>query len=127
MLKRVLLSYEPARGYFVNLPTYQVIAGTFLPIQKGLMHRDGAYPNAEPTDVMALKPTVIVSAPIEDCMTDEGQVCRLKLSEKYQGNTLYDNADYQPPALLDFHPVELAPPKDATVFDRIKQAMGFGN
>lgn len=126
MLKRVPITFTDDRGYHVNLPTYFMIAGTFLPIEKDLIHRDGAYPNAEPADVMALKPTVIVSAPLEDCLTPEGQVCPVKLAEKYRGNDLYDHSAYVPPTLHEFHPLELEPPKNLSVFDRIKQRMGYG-
>lgn len=123
MLKRVPLIYDPPRGYCVNLPTYTILAGTFLPVQKGLIHRDGPFPNAEPADVLALKPTVIVSTPMEDCLLDDGQLCRMSIAKKYRGHPLFDTADYQPPLLHEFHPIELNPPKDASVFQRIAQAL----
>lgn len=126
MLKRTPITYTETRGYHVALPTYQIIGGTFLPIKKGVLHKDGPYPNAEPADVMALKPTVIVMAPLEDCLTEVGQVCPVKISTKYQGHPIYDSADYQPPALMEFHPIELQPPKDSTVFERIAHRMGIG-
>lgn len=125
MHKRVPLMYDAQRGYCVNLPTYQIVSGTFLPIKKGVLHADGAYPNAEPKDVLALNPTVIVMAPIEDCLTEERQVCPVKISEKYSGHPLYDSSDYVPPPLMDFHPVELDPPKQATVFERLVRAMSI--
>lgn len=127
MLKRVPIVFSPDRGYHVDLPTYFMIANTWLPIARGLIHRDGAEPNAEPADVLALKPTVIVSAPVEDCMTDDGQVCPIKIAEKYRGNPRYDHSDYRPPQLMDYHPIELNPPKDSTVFQRILHRMGIGN
>lgn len=125
MLKRVSITWDAQRGYHVALPTYFMIAGTWLPLQPGLLHSDGAFPNAEPADVLALNPTVIVSLPEDECIDDARQIDKLAIAQKYAGHPLYDSADYVPPTLRDFHPIELDPPKDATVFERIAKAMGF--
>ena len=126
MLKRAPITFTDERGYHVALPTYFMIAGTWLPLQPGLIHRNGPYPNAEPKDVLALNPTVIISAPVEDCLADDGQVCPIKIAAKYRGNDLYDSSDYKPPTLHDYHPIELEPPKESTIFERIAHRMGIG-
>lgn len=126
MLKRVDLTWNLQRGWHVNLPTYFMIACTHLPIEKGMVHRDGVYPDADPVDVLKLRPTVIVSMPEDECIGEDGQICRLKIAQKYAGNDLYDNADYAPPVLHDFQPIELNPPKEFTFFEKLQHRMGFG-
>lgn len=125
MLKRVPLSWHAQIGWHVDVPTYFMIACTHLPIEPGMIHRDGVYPNADPADVLKLKPTVIVSLPDDECIGDDGQLCHMKMAEKYRGNPRFDSADYVPPKLLDFHPVELDPPKDFSFFEKMQHAMGF--
>lgn len=127
MLKRVPLSWDVQRGYHVNVPTYFMIACTHLPIKPGMIHRDGVYPNADPADVMRLKPTVIVSMPEDECVGEDGQLCHTKMAEKYRGNMRFDSADYEPPPLLDFHPIELEPPKEYTLFQRLAHKLGMPN
>lgn len=126
MHKRIAISWDVVRGYHVDLPTYQMIGRTWLPLQKNLLHEDGAFPQADPKDVMALKPTVIVMIPDDECVNAEGQICRLSTSKKYAGHPVFSSGDWTPPLLHDFHPIELDPPKDMTLFQKIQHRMGIG-
>jgi hypothetical protein len=99
MRKRVQLVWSPVNGWFVNLPTYQMIAGTWLPIRANLIHKDGAYPDTDPQAVLDLEPTVEVEIPDNFPLRTDGQADERKLRQQYKDHPTFGRGDYAPPIL----------------------------
>lgn len=106
MRKTVMVSYDPARGYFVNLPTYTMIEKTFRPIVAGLIHAAGVYPDADSGLVMGLEPFVDVEIP-DEYVDDNGKISAEIIQKMYgpvpsedsmtKGHPVFSKADYEPP------------------------------
>lgn len=126
MLKRVPIAWDAQRGYHIDVPTYQMLAGTWLPIVKGMLHRDGAHPDANPADVLQQSPTVIALLPDDLELTPQGQIDKMHVARKYAGHGRFDHPDYTPPTISDFHPLELSPAKAPTMFERLQNLMRAG-
>lgn len=121
MLKRVALDFSSTRGYHVRLPTYTMMPGTFLPIIKGVIHADGAYPNAEPKDVLAVTPTVIVSIPDAYTLDSDGQLDKLAIIRTHEGHAIYGRYDYAPPRVYEYQPIVLTPTPPANFLEKAKR------
>lgn len=102
MRKTAALFFDPAAGvagtWRVELPSYEMIAGTFAPIKAGLIHADGIEPGADPADVLALGPTVDVELP-DYTPTDKktGQLDLAALREMYPSDADVNAKDFASP------------------------------
>lgn len=85
---RVNLTYERSR-YRVDLPSYKIVPGTFLPLNGEVIRADGISNLASPEEVMLLGPSVVVIVPDDEC-TDFG-LCPIKMRYKYRGQLAIDN------------------------------------
>lgn len=60
MRKRVAVVVDGAGRFAVDLPCYQVVPGSYLPVVAGLIGPDGPLPGAKPDVVLAKQCTVEV-------------------------------------------------------------------
>ena len=97
MRRRFPLAYSAALAWHVDLPTYNIVAGSFLPIRAALTHADGIQPGATVAAVLATNPTVMCDIPDEYAGDDEGNVDVANLRRLYKGNARFDRPDYTPP------------------------------
>lgn len=98
--RRVRIAHDPARGYYVDLPTCGMVPGSWRPIVAGLIHPDGADPKADPQDVIAAGASVEVDLPEADCHPVTGAPSVAVIRERYEGNERFDRADYAVPCDL---------------------------
>ncbi len=96
---RVKLSHD-GTAWYVALPHYNMVPDTHRPVTKGLIHKNGVDPKADPAKVLALMPTVEVFVPDRMCDTD-GNLHLGKIRELYKGQKLWDHdrvvSDVLPP------------------------------
>lgn len=100
MLKRFPLDYSPELGFYVDLPSYSMIAGTHAPVIVGLCHDDGVLPDADPSEVIAQGISVLVDIPDYTPLTKTGQINTKQLRQIYTGHPRFDHPDYRPPKVL---------------------------
>ncbi len=87
---RVRVSFDPGRGYFVNLPVYSMIEGSWRPVTDKLLHKNGAVPGADPARVIDLSPTVEVEVP--EYHTDgAGRLDKKRIRTLYHGQEAWDH------------------------------------
>jgi hypothetical protein len=101
MRKRVPLAYDQARGWFVDLPAYDMIPATFAPVTTNVLTKNGAHPKADPRDVLALNPTVEVDIPAVIALDPQGKIDRAKLRAMFREHQRYGSSDWRPPELLE--------------------------
>jgi hypothetical protein len=89
MRKRLPITYTAQRGWHVALPTYQMIPGTFQPITKGLIDKDGVLAAADTTKVLTLTPTVEVDFPDEYMHDDLDGIDPGKIRNMYKDHPLW--------------------------------------
>lgn len=100
MRKRVPLTAAMKRGYYVDLPTYVIVEGSFLPVTSGKISAEGVLAKAQVTDVLALKPSVLVDLP-DEWEVKDGQLVAGALRKRYKEHAWFGSNDYTPPAFLD--------------------------
>jgi len=84
-------------SYHVDLPTYAMLAATFEPITNALLHAHGPYPDADPKDVMALNPTVIVDVPDDCCDHTTQTISPEKIRALYSNVPRFAHPDWKAP------------------------------
>jgi hypothetical protein len=87
---RVRIIFD-GRGWFVNHPHYLMVPGSWEPVTKGLIHKDGVYPDADPATVEALKPTVEVDIPCRTADHETGLPDKGKIRALYKGQPDWDH------------------------------------
>lgn len=96
-----------APEYFVNLPAYSMVNGSFDPVVIGLIHADGIDPKADPAAIMALNPTVLCEVPASDLHPLTGKPSATIIGLRYREHAVFGDAKtYVPPVDLD--PAEIA-------------------
>lgn len=50
MRSRIRITWSQQLGWHIDLPTYVLVPGSFLPLIAGLIHADGVDPSADPQD-----------------------------------------------------------------------------
>ena len=100
MFKRVRISWNPLRGFFVPLPHFTMVPDSFEPILKDRIHANGICPGVAPADVLRHGVTCVVWLPDEHYNEDAQQIDTDKLRKIYRGNDLYDTRDYEPPQVV---------------------------
>lgn len=123
MLKTVPISYSPTRGYYVNLPTYNMVQGTWEPVTPNLLHANGAYPKADPMQVLALNPTCIVEIPDYIPMDESGNIDPVPFAEVYKNHPYFGTTHYTPPALTEPDPGRLAALESKGIIERVFDAL----
>ena len=81
--------------------TLGITSDTALPITPGLLHRDGAHPDADPAAVLALPATVEVEIPDDHVDAKTGQIDKQLLRVRYKGSTKWDTPAPLVPILID--------------------------
>lgn len=89
---RVKVKFAAILGYYVDLPTYQMVDGSWAPVTANLLTARGVIPGADPAAVLALNPTVEVDVPEEDC-TRAGAVDPASIKKRYAAWKDRANAD----------------------------------
>lgn len=97
MRKRVKLSYTAQTGWHVDLPTYQMIPGTCLPIIAGKTTPDGVLPTANPADPALNALTVQIECPDDYADPTTQKINPSQVRRKYKGNPKWDRPDWIPP------------------------------
>lgn len=98
MRKRVRLHFTQDRGWHVDLPTFRIIDGSFLPVTKDIITSDGIPPKANPNDVAGLLPTVEVDIPDEYIADDGSGIDFAKIRAIHKGHPRWDD-DAKPPRI----------------------------
>src|SRR6266699_3330525 len=101
MRKRVLLTRLPSGAWSVDLPTYNMIAGTHQPIVEELIHANGLYPKFTDEDLARLAPTVEVELPDDWPIKADGQLDAERLRAMYRDHPRFGAKAYIPPVFLD--------------------------
>ena len=101
MLKRVCLSYDTARkGWRVNLPTFSMLPGSFLPVTDGLIDADGPLASADPKAVLAVNCSVLVEIPDDTPVDQAGDFDAGGIRDMYAGHPRFGVDDYTPPSVV---------------------------
>lgn len=95
MDKRVKIVW--ADGSFrVDLPDYEMIPGTFLPIIPDVIHQDGVFPTIDPADPRLRGMSVEVHIPSVLCDPDTGEFSLKCMRERHYKHLKWGNPDYSP-------------------------------
>ena len=97
MRKRMMLYFDAARGWHVDLPTYQMVNDTFDPVTAGLIHANGVFPGAPVAEVLALGPSVEVELPDDTPTTKAGKIDTAALRKMYADHPRFGDASYRAP------------------------------
>jgi hypothetical protein len=100
MRRRFPLSYSEERGYFIDLPHYIMVPGTFEADSAKVCHKDGVHPKIEPADALRANVSVLIDLPDGTVINDKGEIDRVHLRRKYGSGSAYGNRDYKPPKIL---------------------------
>ena len=112
MRKRVPLWWSAARGYHVDLPSYDTVDGTFEPITPGVIDANGVllevYNDSagtahsrpyDPAKVLALAPSVELELP-DEWFDEKGEfIGTAALREMYIEHMRFGDEFYVPPVL----------------------------
>lgn len=96
MRKTLAVSFDEARGFHVDMPTYVMIPGTFAPVTDGLIGPDGPISGAKVADVLALGPSVEVDLP-DDTPIKAGKIDAAGLRKMYADTPRFAGAAYRVP------------------------------
>ncbi len=99
MRKSVRLTRLQDGTWGVDLPNYNMIAGTHRPIVPKLIHADGLDPKFTDHDLARLAPMVEVEIPDNWPFTAEGQIDAEALREMYRDHPRFGAKDFIPPRL----------------------------
>lgn len=84
MRKKLVLSYEAITNrFFINLPTYTMIPGTFGPVTTSLIFADGIHSGANVAAVLALNPYVECDFP-DEYVTPSGDLSASRIAAMYE-------------------------------------------
>jgi len=97
MLARVKLTHTVNRGWHVDVPTYSMIADSFLPIIPGKIDKNGPLATTNPADPALNAMTVQVECPDNYAHPITGKIDNPRIRAIYQGNPKWDRPDYIPP------------------------------
>lgn len=122
---RLPIAHDPALGFFVDLPTYSMVPGTFAPVIPGVIEPDGVLAGVDPAEVLALGVSVECEVPDEDCDCEAGAPCPQRLAGRY-----LLKPGYQVPEAVEVTPLDdadvaelgarLAPAAAAPALDLVK-------
>lgn len=120
MLKRAPVAYSPQLGFYVNLPTYTMIPGTWRPITPGKIHKDGADPKAKPDEVLQLQASVLVELPDYTPLDETGQIDKVAICQMYNTHPYYGKTQFKAPALVELDQADLTPAQDPGILDKLR-------
>lgn len=89
----------------VDLPIYTMVPGTFRPLIPGLVHFDGAFPDADPADPRLRGLTCEVEVPDRLIDASTGRPDHARIRQLYRGHPRWD--DERRPPDVDVEPPEL--------------------
>lgn len=97
MRRRLRLSYSTARGFYVDMPTYAMVPGTFLPVVAGVIDKDGPASGGDPTAIMGHNPSVEVILPDDVLLTVGGMIDAASIRHRYSSHHRFGLAAWNPP------------------------------
>lgn len=85
MIVRVPLDYSPGSGFFVKLPTYLMVPGSFAPVIPGVIGPDGVVAGVDPAAVLSIGVSVECEVPDADCNPETRAPCPVAINRRYPG------------------------------------------
>src|SRR5438445_9295228 len=97
MFTRVAITKRPYATWGVDLPTYDMVAGSWLPLVESKIDKDGVLAGVLDAEALSLEPTVLVEIPDDWKITVDGQLDAEQLREMYREHPRFGAKDFMPP------------------------------
>src|SRR6266702_118260 len=99
MLKRAPIAKLPTGAWGVDLPTYQMLPESFLPVTPGKISPNGLVANFSDADLALLAPTVLVEIPDNWPIDDTAHLHTEKRRALYKQHPRFGSRNWRPPLL----------------------------
>lgn len=100
MRKRFHLMVDANGSLRVDMPTYAMVPGTFLPIVAGVTHADGVAPGQAETAVATHAVSVLVEIPGDTPLMPQGMVDAATMRRRYREHHRFGSDTWTPPRVL---------------------------
>jgi len=90
MRLRVRVNYSELLGWHVDLPTYQMVAGSFKPVVFRKVHADGVLPGVDPRDPDLASLTCLVEVRDSYLDPDTGKLSEPAVRRIHKGHPVWD-------------------------------------
>lgn len=95
MQRRVRVRHD-GQKFFVDLPQYNMIPGTFLPVIAGVTTTDGVLPKVDPNNPHLNGLSVVVDIPSRILDPATGKIDKAKINLLYRGQPKWGDVTYDP-------------------------------
>lgn len=98
MLKRLALSYSDTLGFHVDMPSYSLVPGSYLPLVADIIGPHGPLSGQDAALIKSHAPSVVVALPDHTPTDLLGHIDGAAIRRRYSAHSHFGSDSWSPPA-----------------------------